>query len=145
MQRNQLNIEWILENHLSFLHKFGLNESKIREHFEVWKVGKISTSVNDYFWYIHQNILTEIAAQVSDEEQMCQLNYDTYYIMWEFLSYVENKNGNHIKRLMHKNEIRLWQIREGIFKKNVVIISNKCCDYCKTLNDKYVFQSVQYS
>lgn len=42
------DIDWIIKNHSAYFAKFNLNETKIREHYEVWKVGKISTAVNDY-------------------------------------------------------------------------------------------------
>lgn len=138
MKRKQLDIDWIIKNHLLFLQTFGLEESKIREHFEVWKVGKISTSINEYFWYLLQNIIPAIAEQVSSEEQIYQLNYETYFKMWEFLVYIERKNGNNVKKLMHHNEIKLWQLKQTNFRKEVVIISNTCCDYCESLNGKHI-------
>jgi len=138
MKKKQLDIEWVIKNHFPFLQKFGLDEAKIREHYEVWKVGKISISINNYFWYILQNIIAAIPVQVSSEEQMYQLNYDTYFIMWEFLAYVESKNANHVKKLMHQNELKLWRLKQTNFKVEVVIISKGCCDYCESLNGKLI-------
>jgi Pyruvate/2-oxoacid:ferredoxin oxidoreductase delta subunit len=138
MRRKQIDIDWIIKNHSSFFAKFNLNEAKIREHYEVWKIGKISTAVNDYYWYLLQNIITVIAEQVSSEEETYQLNYETYLKMWEFLVGIERKNGNHVKRTMHQNELRLWKLQSPNYKKEVVIISGACCSYCNELNGKRI-------
>jgi hypothetical protein len=138
MEGKQIDIDWIIKNHLSFFTNFDLTESKIRQYYKVWEVDKLSTSINDYYWHLLQNIVIDIAEYTSSEEKMYQLNYETYLRMWEFLVRIEHKNGNQVKKLMHENELRLWKLQSTKFKKEVVIISGACCSFCDDLNGKQI-------
>ncbi len=136
MKKKLLTIEWLINNHLPFLEKFGLDEKKIRDYYETWKVGKQSISINDYFWHILQKIIEQIAVQSQDEIQACELNIETYFIMWNFLRKVERKNANHVFKAMQLNKLRLAELQSGPYKKEVIFLSGHCCPYCNELNGK---------
>ncbi len=119
---------------MEFFQKFGMEEDYIRKHYEEWKLDKEGATPKDFLWYTFQSIINAIAEQAASEEQMYQLNYDTYFKMWQFLVSVEKRNANHITRLMYENQFRLWKAKGGVFKKEVVLIMKGCCDYCDSLN-----------
>lgn len=133
MKRKIIGLDWIISTHLPFLKRFGLYESIIRKYYEDWKTAQPSATENDYLWHIFQTLISSIAEKANSQEQFYELSHATYSKMWEFLIHIEKRNGNHVKLLMHENEIRLWKLTTP-FKSEVIIISGHCCKFCDDLN-----------
>ena len=123
-----IDIDWIIENEITFFLKFGMNAENIRSHFEYWNETNPKRKTNDYLWYLFQNILKQINQQVSAKLTRYELFADTYWEMWQFEK-TEEKKGNANLRLAFENRLKAWELSYN-FKTEIVILSGNCCEFC---------------
>ena len=127
------SLEWINNNYHNLFNKFNLDEKAIFKYYNSWKATHEIAANNDFLWSVFQQLLDATAKQAINEEALYRYNYEIYKEMWHFLVYVEHKNANHVKNLMHENELKLWDLTQTIEYK-IAIISGHCCKFCDSLN-----------
>jgi hypothetical protein len=131
------DLDWIVRKWLPYFTRFQITEEVLRAYHVQYKELQPAASDLDFLWNVFQVLGGEIANQAHTEEQLYQLNVELNMKMWEFLIVVERRNGNHVKKVMHENQLRLWQLTAR-FKTEVKIIAGHCCPFCDDLDSKII-------
>jgi len=88
------DIDWLLKRYLKFFSAYGLEESNIREVFDLWNTNQTEPDVCEFAMYLMQNLLNEIERQIETGLERTRKFSDVYYHMAMVQRMHQGKNGN---------------------------------------------------
>tara|TARA_B100002052_G_C15839279_1_gene579369 strand:+ start:857 stop:1417 length:561 start_codon:yes stop_codon:yes gene_type:complete len=134
--RRVKDIEWLINNYMTFFEEFGMNRKNIIEYYQTWKINK-SERIEDYVWHIFNHLLNENAQQSENLKDLFERNQKIYSHMISFRRRFEGKKANEIQRLYNLNRVNLdlESNRNSNFEIDFVIIGTNDCDESKRISE----------
>jgi hypothetical protein len=129
-KRKDLTLDWMINNYLDFFKEFGMEEDNIRSHFEYWAQNR-KPLVADFLWYTFNYLHKEIATRPIPLEIRADYNWKLNLKMYEFVRKIENRNANHLYRLVWEAKIIYSYYQSFPIKQLINIYSKGCCSYCE--------------
>jgi hypothetical protein len=135
MPKQEVTIDWIIDNYIDFFKDYGIDEKFIRSGYEGYLAGKPEILPRDFLWAIFNHLLMQCAEQCKTKEQLYRHQRDIYSQMLGFERRHENKKAHQMVKTYIMSDIN-YNLAISDSPLMVEVIGGHCCPYCDKLSGK---------